>query len=110
MSAHRSPTVEILDVLFPPHGDPACVPGTVAGNGDHVPPGYAQRVQAGRKAQGYLPTDAVAARTLVPPRELTYGEYDLGFFFALVDECLGIRVGSGERGDRDALEDRARCD
>lgn len=74
------------------------------------PPSYAQRVHAGREAQGYLTTDGTAARTLVPLPELTYGEYDLGFFFALVDECLGIRIGAGEGGDCGALEDKARCE
>lgn len=101
-SAVKNPTTEILDALFPPGGDVEHVDVETGGVAS-----YAQRVQAGRAAQGFLTTDAVATRTLVPPRELTYGEYDLSFFFELVDECLSIRAGR-EACDRAALESEAR--
>lgn len=107
-AAIKAPKNEILDILFPhPSGssDGAATHITAAGDA-YVAPGYEQRVAAGREAQGYTPTtDAVAARTLVPLRELTYGEYDLGFFSSLVQECLSVRAGSG---DGDALEAVAR--
>lgn len=107
-AAIKTPKNEILDILFPPppgSSDGAATHITAADDG-YVAPEYEQRVAAGREAQGYAPTtDAVAARTLVPLRELTYGEYDLGFFSSLVQECLSVRAGSG---DGDALEAVAR--
>ncbi|CAM9528453.1 unnamed protein product [Ectocarpus sp. 12 AP-2014] len=70
---------------------------------------YQERIEIGREAQGYLTTDALAARTLVPPRELTYGEYDLDFFLSLVAECLNLRAGkSGNDDNSAALEAEAR--
>lgn len=69
-----------------------------------------ERIKIGREAQGFLTTDALAARTLVPPRELTYGEYDLDFFLSLVTECLSLRAGKTGNDDSSvgALEAEAR--
>lgn len=97
------PTAEIMDVLFPRGGSNADT-GALENDGVAC---YSQRLQAGREAQGFLTTDALAARSLVPLPELTYGEYDLDFFFSLVDECLSIRAGD-KGGDRAALESVAR--
>jgi len=70
---------------------------------------YDERVEKGRAAQGFLTTDAQETRTLVPPRELTYGEYDLEFFLSLVGECLSLRArGDGTCNDVSALESEAR--
>lgn len=69
---------------------------------------YKERIEAGRAAQGLLTTDALAARTLVPPRELTYGEYDLDFFLSLVSECLSLRTRVDGNSNIVALESEAR--
>lgn len=107
----QTPKSEILDILFPPSpGSDAATDSPVDDDSllSYMAPDYDQRVEAGREAQGYTPTtDAEVARTLVPLRELTYGEYDLGFFSSLVQQCLSIRAGGG-MGDRDALEAEAR--
>lgn len=69
---------------------------------------YDERIEKGRAAQGFLTTDALATRTLVPPRELTYGEYELDFFLSLVSECLSLRIGGDGTGSVSALESEAR--
>lgn len=69
---------------------------------------YNDRIEKGRAAQGLLTTDALATRTLVPPRELTYGEYDLDFFLSLVSECLSLRTGEDGNSNIAALESEAR--
>lgn len=108
-SVIKTPTSEILDILFPPSSGSGAM--TVPDDDNllsYVAPDFGQRVEAGREAQGYTPTtDAEAARTLVPSRELTYGEYDLGFFSSLVQECLSIRAGGG-MSNPGALEAEAR--
>lgn len=100
---------EVLDIFFPSN----------ARNGEarryetqtqqqYKPPTYALREQTGREAQGFMNADPLALRTLAPVRELTYGEYNLSFFFSLVDECLSIRAG-GSTG-RTTMESQARCE
>lgn len=70
---------------------------------------YNDRIEKGRAAQGLLTTDALVTRTLVPPRELTYGEYDLDFFLSLVNECLSLRTGVADGSSNSAaLESEAR--
>lgn len=69
---------------------------------------YDERIEKGKAAQGFLTTDAHATRTLVPPRELTYGEYELDFFLSLVSECLSIRVGGDGNDNVAELEGEAR--
>lgn len=69
---------------------------------------YNDRIEKGRAAQGLLTSDARATRTLVPPRELTYGEYDLDFFLSLVSECLSLRAGVDGNSNTPALESEAR--
>lgn len=69
---------------------------------------YDERIEKGRTAQGFLTTDALATRTLIPPRELTYGEYEMDFFLSLVSECLSLRVGGDGTDDAAALEVEAR--
>lgn len=69
---------------------------------------YNDRIEKGRAAQGLLTTDALVTRTLVPPRELTYGEYDLDFFLSLVTECLSLRTGADGNGNFAAFESEAR--
>lgn len=71
-------------------------------------PTYAVREQTGREAQGFMNPDPLALRTSAPVRELTYGEYNLGFFFSLVDECLCIRAGGST--ERTTMETQARCE
>jgi len=89
LSTKETSRAEILEVLFG---------GT-----------YDERIEKGRTAQGFLTTDAQETRTLVPPRELTYGEYDLDFFLSLVRECLSLRAGGdGTCNDVAALESEAR--
>ena len=89
MSAKETSRAEILDVLF---GET-----------------YDERIENGRTAQGFLTTDALETRTLVPPRELTYGEYDMEFFLSLVRECLSLRArGDGSCNEVAALESEAR--
>ena len=99
--SQTDPKVEILNALFPPRGQEG-VSGIEGGS----VPSYAQRMEAGRAAQGFLTTDSLVARTLVPPRELTYGEFNLDFFLDMVEECLHIRAGDGS--ERGALESEAR--
>lgn len=69
---------------------------------------YDERVEKGKAAQGFLTSDAHATRTLVPPRELTYGEYELDFFLSLVRECLSLRVGGDGTDNVAALDAEAR--
>lgn len=69
---------------------------------------YDERVEKGKAAQGFLTSDAHATRALVPPRELTYGEYGLDFFLSLVRECLSLRVGGDGTDDVAAIEAEAR--
>lgn len=99
----ESPIVEILDVLFP-RARGGVESGETEDGGVAC---YADRVAAGRQAQGYLTSDGLAARALAPPTELTYGEYDVCFFLNLVEMCLTFRAGGGGSG-RHGLQSQAR--
>lgn len=101
LRSHPDPILEILDALFPPRNQDG-----LGGMEETAAPSFSQRVETGRAAQGFLTTDGLEARTIVPPQELTYGEFNLGFFMSLVDECLRIRAGSGSK--HSAMEYEAR--
>lgn len=105
-SSPRNPSLEIIDTLFPRSGDAERPSEEKVEGGENVA-SYAQRLQAGRAAQGFMTSDGLAVLNAAPPQELTYGEYDLDFFFSLVDECLRIRAG-GDGNGGDALESEAR--
>lgn len=101
LRSHPDPISEIIDALFPPRNQDGLneMEETAA-------PSFSQRLETGRAAQGFLTTDGLEARTIVPPQELTYGEFNLSFFMSLVDECLRIRAGYGS--EHSAMEYEAR--
>lgn len=104
---HEIVVGEILEVLFPSANRQGPIQ-TVRDNDSqrYRLPSHAAREDAGRQAQGFVAGASTEARTLLPVRGLTYGEFNLDFFFSLVDECLSIRA----RGvtTRDALESQTR--
>lgn len=102
LRSHPDPISEIVDTLFPPRNQDG-----LNGMEETAAPSFSQRLETGRAAQGFLTTDGLEARTIVPPQELTYGEFNLGFFMSLVDECLRIRAGYGS--EHSAMEYEARC-
>lgn len=98
----------ILDVLFPPGSREDCTVSETMHPHEPPTPTRASRERAGREAQGYMMSDSASLRGFFPQQELTYGEYDLSFFFSLVDECLSIRAGGSTT--HEALESQARCE
>lgn len=99
---------EVLEIFFPSSARNGEARSYETETQPYKAPTYAMREQTGREAQGFMNPDPFDLRTLAPVRELTYGEYDLSFFFSLVDECLCIRAGGST--ERTTMETQARCE